>query len=48
VAAWAGGVFGPDYRALLERGLPGAFEQQNPRDMADALAAFFAAHPLTA
>jgi 3-oxoadipate enol-lactonase len=27
VATWAAGVFGPDYRALLERALPAAFEQ---------------------
>ena len=37
VETWARGVFGPDFRALLERGLPGSFE----RAMADA-DAFFA------
>ena len=37
VETWARGVFGPDFRALLERGLPGIFE----RAMADA-DAFFA------
>lgn len=37
VETWARGVFGPDFRALLERGLPGIFELA----MADA-DAFFA------
>jgi pimeloyl-ACP methyl ester carboxylesterase len=42
VETWARGVFGPDFRALLEQGLPGAFE----RSVADADAFF--AHELPA